>query len=218
MVRRVDASSEGLQLEDRRGRRSAATMDEVNEVLARYRARLWPLDLSGVTTEHARLRAQPALSASETTTLREHFLLPRERLLALIAGAGRAPQVAGGGELHTVDTTHDVHYPELYLVAPGVDYTRFDRLHVNHAADGTGVDETLQLLSGGGVRFVHTTPDAGTVTVLLDCPSTDQGWTMSYSGAQPHVASFTGASEGTKILMQIIGPPRWTMDYVTPSA
>jgi hypothetical protein len=208
----------GLQLEDAGGKRSGATTHDVNDVLARYGARLSPRDLSDVPREQRRLLARSTLTASETAALRDRFLLPRDRLVQLIEEAGRAPQVAGGGELQTVDTTHDVHYPELYLVAPGVDYTRFDRLHVNHATDGTGVDETLQLLSGGGVRFVHTTPELGTVTLLLDCPSPDHGWTMSYSGARPHVASFTGASDGTKILMQIIGPSRWTMDYVTPSA
>jgi hypothetical protein len=161
---------------------------------------------------------QTTLSERECAALLDHFALPRERLLQLIGEAGREPQVPGGGEMRTLDTTHGVRYPELYLVAPGNDYSRFDRLHVNRIADGTGVDETLQLLSGSGVRFVQSRPDIGTITLLLRCPARDRGWTVSYSGAYPHIASFTGASGGTKVLMQIIGPPRWTMDYVDGAA
>ena len=146
--------------------------------------------------------------------LLDHFVLPRERLLELIDEAGREAQVPGGGEMSTLDVTHGVPYPELYLVAPDADYSRFDRLHVNRVADGAGVDETLQMLSGSGVRFVQSRPDVGTITLLLQCPARDHGWTMSYSGAHPHIASFTSASEGTKVLMQIIGPPRWNMEYV----
>jgi hypothetical protein len=211
-------ADESLQLERPDGSRSPATLDEVNEVLARYEARAWPLDLSGASNDQRRLLAQLGLSAAESWELLEHFLLPRERLLDLIAEAGREPLVPGGGEMSTLDVTHGVQYPELYLVEPGADYSRFDRLHVNRATDGPGVDETLQMLSGRGVRFVHSLPDVGTVTLFLSCPSPHQGWTLSYSGAHPHVASFTGSSEGTKVLMQIIGPPRWNMDYVDGQA
>ena len=168
-------------------------------------------DVSG---DQRRLLDERTLSAGETARLREEFLLPRERLLDLIAGAGRKPRVPGGGEMNTLDSTHGVQYPELYLVAPGLDYSRFDRLHVNRATDGTGVDETLQLLSGSGVRIVQSLPRVGDITLFLDCPSPDHGWTVSYPGSHPHIASFTGASEGCKVLMQIIGPSTWTMDYV----
>jgi hypothetical protein len=189
-------------------------LDEVNDAYARYGARVWPLDLSGVPADQRRLLDQRTLGTSESTSLRERFLLPRERLLELIAGAGREPQTPGGGEMATLDSTHGVPYPELYLVTPDADYRRFDRLPVNRAPSGTGVDETLQMLSGRGVRIVLSLPELGVTTLVLDCPSSDRGWLVSYPGSHPHIASFTGASEGSKILMQIIGPPVWTMDYV----
>ena len=155
-------AGEGLWLEHAGGRRSPATLAEVNDAFAKYGARVWPLDLSGVSGDQRRLLDERTLSAGETARLREDFLLPRERLLDLIAGAGRKPRVPGGGEMNTLDSTHGVRYPELYLVAPGLDYSRFDRLHVNRATDGTGVDETLQLLSGSGVRIVQSLPRSGT--------------------------------------------------------
>lgn len=207
-------ADEGLQLEHAGRSRSSASLDEVNDALARYGTRVWPLDLAHVSGEQRRLLDRVQLTDEDVTSLRDAFLLSRRRLLELIAGAGREPQVRGGGELATVDVTHDVHYPELYPVAPGIDYSRFDRLHVNRADDGSGVDETLQMLSGRGVRIVQSRPDVGLLTLFLDCPSPDLGWTVSYSGAQPHIASFTDASEGSKILMQIIGPARWNMEYV----
>ena len=211
-------ADDSLQLEHADGSRSPATLDEVNQALTKYGARVWSLDLSEIPIDQRRLLDQPRLSARESAQVRDQFLLPRERLLELIAEAGREPGVPGGGSMSTLDATHGVKYPELYLVEPGADYTRFDRLHMNKAADGAGVDETLQMLSGRGVRFIQSLPEVGVVTLILNCPSSDRGWTISYSGAHPHIASFTGASEGSKVLMQIIGPPRWTMDYVDGEA
>jgi hypothetical protein len=207
-------TDEGLRLEHADGRPSPAKLDDVNDAFAKYGSRVWPLDLSDVPREQRRLLDARALSADDTEDLLEHFLLPREQLLALIAAAGREPNVPRGGEMHTLDATHDVPYPELYLVAPGADYSRFDRLHVNRATDGTGVDETLQMLSGRGVRIVQSRPGVGSITLHLDCPSPDRGWTVTYPGSRPHIASFTSASEGCKVLMQIIGPPVWNMEYV----
>ena len=214
MDREPRVAGEGLRLERGGGPRLPSSLADVNDAFSAYGARVWPLDLSEVPADQRRLLDEPMLSADETSTLREHFLLPRGRLLDLIAGAGREPRVPGGGEMHTLDSTHGVQYPVLYLVAPGNDYSRFDRLHVNVAADGTGVDETLQLLSGRGVRIVQSLPDVGDITLFLDCPSPDRGWIVSYPGSHPHIASFTGASESSKVLMQIIGPPVWAMDYV----
>lgn len=73
-----------------------------------------------------------------------HFLLSRERLLELIVRAGRTPHVPTGGALTTVVLTHGYSYPQLYLVQQDMDYTRFDRFHVNVADDGTGVANALR--------------------------------------------------------------------------
>jgi hypothetical protein len=207
-------ATSGLELQRQDGRRSTTTLAEVNDVFAGYGSRLCPLDLSGTADDVRRLLHQPTLTAAERATVLDHFLLARERLVELVTQAGREPHVPGGGATSTLDATHDVQYPELYLVEPGADYSRFDRLHVNRSADGTGVDETLQLLSGRGVRVVQRAPDLPIVTLFLDCPSPDEGWLLSYPGSHPHIASFTDASDGSKILMQIIGPAVWQMDYV----
>ena len=119
-------AGEGLELEHAGGRRSPATLAEVNDALAKYGARVWPLDLSDVSGDQRRLLDNRTLS--------------------------------------------------------------------------------------GGV--VQSLPRVGDITLFIDCPSPDHGWTVSYPGSHPHIASFTGASEGCKVLMQIIGPSTWTMDYV----
>jgi hypothetical protein len=180
---------------------------------------VWPLDLSGTPGDVRRLLDQPSLNTDENRRALDHFAFPVGRLLELISEAGRDPKVPGGGATSTLDSTHDVHYPELYVREPDSDFSRFDRLHVNHSADGTGVDETLQVLCGRDVRIVHSLPELGTITLFLSCPSPDDGWIASYSGTTPHIGSFTDASVGSKVLVQIIGPPVWIMDYVDdPSA
>ena len=206
------SDSTGLQLEYEDSPRSAATVDEVNAAMAPYGCRVWPLDLSAVPADIRTLLDQKTLSEEEDSRLRNHFFMSRERLLELISEAGRNPQVPGGGEMSTRDATHDIQYPELYLVAPGIDYSRFDKLHRNYAEDGTGVDEILQLVSGAGVRVVQNLPGVGAVTLYLDCLD-DQGWIVTYSGKYPHIGSLTGATPGTKLLVQILGPPVWTMNY-----
>jgi hypothetical protein len=204
----------GLALAYPDGGRAPAAAAEINDALARYGARVWPLDLSNLPDDLRRLLGKSRLSASEHARVRERFLLPRERLLQLIVEAGRTPQVPGGGEMSTFDSTHGVEYPQLHLVVRGIDYSRFDRLHVNRAADGTGVDEVLQVLSGSGIRVVQSLPDLGLVTLYLDCPSARQGWIVTYSGGHPHIGSLTEATEGTKMLVQAIGPPAWSMNYL----
>ena len=81
----------------------------------------------------------------------DHFLLPRERLMELLAAAGRTPRTEGGGFLSTTDKTHGVVYPQLYQVLEGIDYSRFDRFHVNRCLTETGVDEVMHVLCGRGV-------------------------------------------------------------------
>lgn len=48
--------------------------------------------------------------------MKTHFLLPRERLLEIIAATGRKPNVPGGGELTTSVATHGYTYPHLWIV------------------------------------------------------------------------------------------------------
>ncbi len=88
-------------------------------------------------------------------------------------------------------------------------YSRFDRFHVNAADDGTGIDEVMQILSGGGIVIVQRLRNAGVLTLHLDSP----GWIVTYDGNNWHIGSLTKAEPGTKVLVQAIGPARWRMRY-----
>lgn len=135
---------------------------------------MWPLDLQHIPVEIQRLLLQPTLTTVEAEKLKAHFLLPRVRLLEVISGAGRTPHVPDGGALSTVVSTHGYSYPQLYLVRENDDYSRFDRVHVNVADDGTGVDEILQLLSGSGIVILQRSGSA-VLTLRLDRP----GWLVA---------------------------------------
>jgi hypothetical protein len=149
----------------------------------------------------------------ESERIKTHFLLSRQRLLEIISDAGRMPQVPGGGELTTVVSPHNYSYPQLYVVQDGIEYSRFDRFHVNIADDGSGVDEIMQLLSGSGVRLFQQAPGGGVLTLHLGCANDEIGWLLTYNGAHPHIGSLSAAAPGTKVLMQVIGPAHWVMRY-----
>jgi hypothetical protein len=112
-------------------RPALTTLPEINAALTRYGARLWPIDFAAIPVRVVALFRQEALTAAECSAVLDHFLLPREELFRLIGKAGRKPQVASGGETETFDASNRVRYPQLYLVGAGIDYSRFDRFHVN---------------------------------------------------------------------------------------
>ena len=202
----------GLRLEFPDGRAPLAAPEEINEVLAPLGSRVWPLDYDSAPENMRRLLAKPALSQTDAKTVMEHFLLSRMRLLDLIAEAGRKPQVPGGGEMSTFVVNHNYSYPQLFVVEPGTDYSRFDRFHVNTSDSGTGADEVMQVLSGGGVTILQRPPGQDIVTLHVD--TTEQnGWIITYDGGCPHIGSLSRAAPGTKVLMQVIGPARWVMRY-----
>lgn len=190
------------------------TYADTVEALARVGAALWPLDLGRAPGGIRNLLQKPSLNEPEAARVRDRFLLPRDRLLEIVSAAGRTPHVPGGGALATLDTTHDVAYPELYQVDAGTDYSRFDRFHVNLSGeDGAAVDEFMQVLSGTGVRFSQRLPRGGDLVLELGCPDPASGWLLTYDGGLQHIGSFSGCATGSKILMQIIGPARWVMRY-----
>ncbi len=212
------APANGLRLVYPDGR-TITGLDAIDADLRAVGARVWPLDHSNLSDELQGLIAQDTLTDAENARLMEALLLPRERLLEIVEAAGRAAQVPGGGEMVTTVVNHGYDYPQLYLVEPGVDYSRFDRYHVNVADDGTGVDEVMQVLSGSGtVLLQHLPGHDGAVTLHMDCPE-NGGWMVTYDGAYPHIGSISGATPGSKILMQVIGPREWKMVYEdeTPS-
>ncbi len=201
-------------LEFTSGRAAVTDLAEINETLHPIGFGLWPLDVGAAPDAIHALLAQPTLTDDEAAPVLQRFLLPREQLLEVVAAAGRAPQVAGGGELSTFDATNGVTYPQLFVIAPGVDYTRFDHFHFNSATGGGGLDEVLQVLSGGGVQVRQHLPDEGEFVVTIDCPTPQSGWLLTYDGGRPHIGSFSSAQPGTKVLVQAIGPPQWEVTYV----
>ena len=202
----------GLRLE-RGSDPTLVGIEAVNAALSPFGARVWPLDLGGIAPGIRRLLDLPTLDAAQSQRIEAAFLLSREALLAKLAEAGRSPHVPGGGALATEVANHGYAYPQLFVVEEGADYSRFDRFHVNVAEDGTAVDEVMQILSGGGVRILQRLPGEEPVTLTLDCPSADRGWTVTYDGAVSHIGSMSSAAPGTKALMQVFGPARWTMRY-----
>jgi len=191
-----------------------ASYADIVDALSQVGAGLWPLDLGRAPGDIRDLLQKPSLDEAEAERVRAHFLMPRRRLLEIVNAAGRPPHVAGGGALETLDTTHDVPYPELYQVEAGTDYSRFDRFHVNVSGEeGAAVDEFMQVLAGTGVRFLQRLPRGGALALELSCPDAASGWLLVYDGGLHHIGSFTGCAPGSKILMQIIGPPRWVMRY-----
>ena len=202
----------GLRLERAEGP-ELAEIGAVNAALARFGARVWPLDLGAVAADIRALLARPTVTAEQAERIKETMLLPRTALLEKLAEAGRTPHVPGGGALETEVANHGYAYPQLFVVEAGADYSRFDRFHVNVADDGTAVDEVMQVLSGGGVRILQRLPGEEPAILTLDCPSPDRGWTVTYDGGVSHIGSMSAAAPGTKALMQVIGPESWTMRY-----
>ena len=177
----------------------------------------------GVHVEIRKLEYPIASRNAETATSRkiaqhgicllDYFLLPRERLLEIVSASGRTPNVSDGGALETTVSNQDYGYPQLWVVQEGVDYTRFDRFHVNVAEDGTGVDEVLQMVSGEGVVVRVQQSSGMTHNLRLDCPASDVCWMISYDAGQSHVGSLSSATPGTKLVVQAFGPSEWALRY-----
>jgi hypothetical protein len=204
----------GIRLDFSDGRSPLTSLEAINDVLLSKGTRLWPLDLRATPAEVRRLLEKPLPSPEEQTRIQQHFLLPRKRLLEIIRDASRVPEAENGGSLETFVVNHGYGYPHLYVVEDGVDYSRFDRFHVNVAEDGSSIDEIFQQLCGGGFEVVQRLPDGTEFCVTLDCVDANSGWLGTYSGADPHQGRVSSAAPGSKILVQAIGAPRWSLRYV----
>ncbi len=189
-------------------------LDAVNDFMAPHHCKVWPLDLSDLPDDVRGALDTEHTSSRQAELIARHFLLPRERLLELIAECGREPHVPGGGALSTHVMPHDYDYPRLFEIHTGDHITTFDRFHSNHADDGTGVDEIVQMLRGTGLLMRHRLPHGAEWSLRMSCPGPDQGWMSTYEGAHPHIGSPAEATPGSKFLVQVIGPPQWTMDYL----
>lgn len=187
--------------------------EEATAALSEIGAGIWPIDFRDAPSDVMELLSRSKLSDSEAARVREHFLFPRERLLRVVADAGRSPRVPGGGALETTVVSHGYGYPQLYVVEEGIDYTRFDRFHVNTTEDGTGVDEVLQLLWGSGLSIVQRLPGGIELTMEIGCPEPGRGWIVTYDGGLPHMGRLSTATLGTKALVQVFGPEEWSIRY-----
>ena len=199
------AAETGLRLEIAGEETRLTEHAAINARLKDVGAKVWPLSLANMPDDARSLLDRANLSESEQAKLVDQFQQPR------------APHVADGGAMRTQVSGHEYGYPRLYLVEDGVDYSRFDRFHVNRADDGTGADEIMQILSGGTIVLHQQMPDGEVSTLHLDCPSATAGWLLTYDGGRPHIGSLSGADAGTKVLMQIIGPPVWAIRYTDDS-
>ncbi|MDH3420296.1 MAG: hypothetical protein OEM78_12565 [Gammaproteobacteria bacterium] len=213
-TREAPSTPTGLRLEIEGTGVSWTALEEVQAELRQIGVGVWPLRLDEAPDDIRQLLSQSSLTDEETARIRDHFLLPRERLLEIIAASGRAPNVAGGGALETAVANQDYGYPQLWVVQGDVDYTRFDRFHVNTAEDGTGVDEVLQMLSGEGVIVRVRQPDGTIYNLRVDCSSDEACWMFSYDAGQHHIGSLSSATPGTKLVVQAFGPREWSLRYV----
>src|ERR1700758_1494651 len=175
------APAQGLSLEFSDCRAVPHTLEGINEQLLTIGAGVWPLDLENRPDDLRALLAKPVLDEAEAERVKEQFLLPRDRLLQVVTLCGRRPEVPGGGALTTFVANRGYGYPQLYQVRNGLDYTRFDRFHVNVGPSGSGVDEVFQMLWGGGFVIYQRLDDGEILTLRLDCPNTGHGWLGTYS-------------------------------------
>lgn len=203
----------GIRVDFSDGRPSLLSHEEATAALASIGAGIWPIDFREAPSRILTLLAQPALSESEVGEVERHFLLSRERLLRVVADAGRKPRVPGGGSLETFVVSHGYGYPQLYVVEEGIDYTRFDRFHINTTEDGVGVDEVLQLLWGGGLTVVQKLEGGVILTMEVSCPEPGRGWIVTYDGGLMHMGRLSTATPGTKALVQVFGPREWSIRY-----
>lgn len=201
-----------LLLEFSNGEASLTDVDKINQALSVIGMAVWPLDLRHQPEKIQNLIKQPTLTADESEYLKNYFLLSREQLLEIIRKAGRNPHVEGGGKLQTRALPNEHLFPQLFMVQEGVDYSHYDRFHINIAEDGTPVDEFAQFLFGSGYVISQRLSDGKILRLHLDCAD-GFGWTLTYSGGLPHIGSVSKASVGTKILVQMIGPEKWLACY-----
>jgi hypothetical protein len=204
----------GIVLEVSGQRRSVTRLPAIQAALRELGVGIWPLDLSTVPESLRRLLREPSPTGEQKKRLLDHFLLPRERLLETIAEAGRQPHVPGGGELTSRVESHGYSYPQLFVAEAGTDFSRFDRFHVNHSDAGVFVDEVGQMLCGAGFAAHYRRTDGVVFTLRLSCPSPDWGWLITHEGSLPHIGSFSAAAVGTKCVVQVIGPPVWSIHYL----
>ena len=90
------ASVKGVSLQFSDSRTVPEVLEASNNELHKIIAWVWPLDLCDRPADIRALLTKPALDAAETVGVTAHFLLPRERLLQIVAQRGTGRRLPAG--------------------------------------------------------------------------------------------------------------------------
>ncbi|MEP3277524.1 MAG: hypothetical protein ABJN26_15020 [Stappiaceae bacterium] len=202
------SQNSGILLEQN-GQVLANTFEQVNEILVNDGIRAWPFDLSNAPDNIVELLAKNTLTETENLAVKTHFLLSRQRLLEIIAAAGRQPNCPDGGALDTYCIETDIHYPQLHVIDQALDYSGFFPFHVNVGKDESGTDEVGYVLSGSLMKYRFRLKNGNIVVLTLSCPSATQGWLFTFDGGADHGGILDDTVPGTKVLVHAIGPARF---------
>ncbi|PRZ42620.1 hypothetical protein [Tritonibacter scottomollicae] len=181
-----------LKLEYTDGRPASVGVEDVNTVLRSVGVRVSTVALPKQALPVLEASRSRAVTAEEEAQLISDFALSREDLLAEIAAAGREPTVENGGSL-TTSEPGVAPYPKVYdMHKMNADtrvwvHKKFGPLHINHAEDGTGIDEVMTIVSGGPwVWFFELPGDVIGKLTLGHVGPEGEAWRISYPGIRPH--------------------------------
>lgn len=203
------------------GRESAVDLKQINTVLHTVGVHLDEVIIPEEAKTILNISRTKALSPWQQEKILSIFSLNRKALLKQIRQAGRKPAMDNGGSLVTQE--EDVPpYPKIYDLKAMNEQNRIDaqnkfgKLHVNHAENGTGVDEVMTLVSGGPWTWFFLLKDNTVAKLTMSKVTRDgPGWRLSYPGLTPHGA-FMDAKDGICVAY-IHGPKIWQMRYETAS-
>jgi hypothetical protein len=181
-----------LKLEYTDGRPITLGVEDVNTVLHSVGVRVSTVAIPEQARPILEASRHRAITAEEESQLITDFALSRKDLLTEIAAAGREPTVENGGSL-TTSEPGVAPYPKVYDMNKMDAQTRiwvhkkFGPLHVNHAEDGTGIDEVMTIVSGGPwVWFFELPGDVIGKLTLGHVGLEGEAWRISYPGIRPH--------------------------------
>lgn len=130
---------------------------------------------------------------------------------------GREPVVENGGSLMTSEPD-GAPYPKLYDMKAMDAGTRvwvqnkLGPLHINHTAEGVGIDEVMTIVSGGPWTWFVELPGDVVGKLTLGYVGLDSdAWRLSYPGLQPH-GGFLDSESGL-IVAYAHGPEQFTIHF-----
>jgi len=206
-----------LKLEFSNGRASLEGLQAVREALLAAGVGIGQLPLP--TSAELLLKASEsrALTDAETSEMLQIFELSRKDMLSYITSSGREPVIPGGGSMTSCEEGVPP-YPKVYDMQRMSEQDhihamrKFGRLHTNSVASGPGVDEVMQLVSGGPYTWFWQHPTDGVMKISIPRVQLEgPGWWLCYGGLTPH-GGFMDASHGN-VVANITGPEVWHMTY-----